>query len=449
MSPAATSLRCTGCGAAPAEDEPYPFRCPHAGSGDVDHVLKRILDAGRSVFPGPGEDDPSPFVRFRRLLHSYHRALAGGLDDAAYVELVRRLDRRVAAVDGRGFRETPFGRSALLSEALGFDPPGGVWVKDETRNVAGSHKGRHLMGILLHLEVAEHIGLVPPGRRPDLAIASCGNAALAAAVLARASGRPLRVLVPSGADARVLGRLARLGADVVVCERQPGVPGDPSYSRLLAALEEGAIPFTCQGNLNGLAIEGGETLAWEIAAAEARSGEPADHVVVQVGGGALASAVAQGLAEAHALGATGSRARLHTVQSAAVHPLERATRKVAALLPGGARPDDLAQALAAAAGERSRYMWPWEGEPESIATGILDDETYDWLAVVAGMLSTGGGALVVDEARLRAANELGTACGLDADPTGTAGIAGLVALLDSGVVRHDERVVVLATGATR
>ena len=30
-------------------------------------------------------------------------------------------------------------------------------------------------------------------------------------------------------------------------------------------LAAGAIPFTCQGNLNGLAIEGGETLGFELA----------------------------------------------------------------------------------------------------------------------------------------------------------------------------------------
>ena len=53
-----------------------------------------------------------------------------------------------------------------------------------------------------------------------------------------------------------------------------------------------------------------------------------------------------------------------------------------------------------AATHRSEFMWPWEEEPISIATGILDDETYDWLAVVEGMLLTGGVPLVVDEQTL-------------------------------------------------
>ena len=46
-----------------------------------------------------------------------------------------------------------------------------------------------------------------------------------------------------------------------------GVAGDPTYHRLQAAIADGALPFTCQGNENGLAIEGGETLGYEMAAA--------------------------------------------------------------------------------------------------------------------------------------------------------------------------------------
>ncbi len=53
-----------------------------------------------------------------------------------------------------------------LSDALGFDGDGGVWVKDETGNVSGSHKGRHLMGVLIHLAVMERCGLTRPRPPP-------------------------------------------------------------------------------------------------------------------------------------------------------------------------------------------------------------------------------------------------------------------------------------------
>ena len=400
------------------------------------------------------------FVRFRRLLHSYHRARAAGASDEDYVGLARRLDAAVAAVEGHGFDETPFARSDPLSEALGFAEPGGVWLKDETGNVAGSHKARHLMGVALHLEVAELVGLADPSARRTLAVASCGNAALAAAVVAAAAGRHLQVFVPPDANPAILERLGALGADVVACERRPGEHGDPPYLRLLDALAAGALPFTCQGNLNGLVIEGGETLGFEVAWALGEAGLDADHLVVQVGGGALASACSQAFAEATELGVLARRPALHTVQTIAAHPLERAYHKVWALLPragGGAAggdgllagPGELEAALHQAARHRSQFMWPWEHPPRSIATGILDDETYDWLAVVGGMLATGGRPVVVGEEGLLEANGLARKAGLDADATGTAGLAGLLELVAGGLVARHERVVVLLTGARR
>ena len=449
MSQPASRLVCWGCGGVPDPDAPYPFRCPDAGVGDVDHVLVRVLDPGRVRFPEGTAGATSPFVHYRRLLHSHHRATAGGMSDEEVVELAGRLDEAVARVAGSGFRPTPFVRSAPLSDRLGFSAAGGVWVKDETGNVAGSHKGRHLMGVLLHLEVAERLGLADPRSRPDLAIASCGNAALAAAVVARAGDRRLRVFVPVDADRVVLGGLRDLGAEVVTCERTTGTSGDPAYLRLQEALAAGALPFTCQGNENGLVIEGGETLGYEIVSDLRAAGHALDHLVVQVGGGALASACIQALDEATVLGALGHRPRVHTVQTTGGHPLERAYSRVRDGLGADPSPGEIDDALHRAAAHRSAYMWPWEGEPRSIATGILDDETYDWRAVVGGMLATGGRPLVVSEDNLARARELGNAAGYPVDPTGSSGLAGLLDLVADGTVGADHRVAVLFTGIDR
>jgi threonine synthase len=388
-------------------------------------------------------------VHYRRLLHSHHRATAGGLSDEEVVELISRLDDAVARVAGDGFRATPFGRVDTLSDRLGFSAAGGVWVKDETGNVSGSHKGRHLMGVLIHLEVAERLGLADPHARPALAIASCGNAALAAAVVARAADRTLRVFVPVDADPVVLSGLRELGADVVVCERTPDTVGDPAYVRLRAELADGALPFTCQGNENGLVIEGGETLAYEMVSALRDAGSSLDHLVVQVGGGALATACIQGFEEAVGLGALGRRPRVHTVQTTGGHPLERAYERVRATMSPSASASEIHRAVREAARHRSAFMWPWEGEPKSIAHGILDDETYDWRAVVDGMLTTGGRPLVVTEERLARAHELGHAAGYPVDPTGSSGLAGLLDLVAAGDVGPDDRVGVLFTGVDR
>jgi threonine synthase len=207
---------------------------------------------------------------------------------------------------------------------------------------------------------------------------------------------------------------------------------------LREALAGGALPFTCQGDLNGLGVVGGQTLAWELV----ESGVALDRLVVQVGGGALASACAEGLADAHALGATRARPRIDTVQTEGAWPLRRAHELVMA--HGGT------SALTYASHHRSEFMWPWEQEPHSIAHGILDDETYDWLAVVEAMCRTGGVPVVVAERSLEQAHELARAStGIPVDPTGSAGLAGLLTLREREVVHDGDRVAVLFTGIER
>jgi threonine synthase len=401
--------------------------------------------------PGAPGAPQQPFARYRKLLYSYQRARAAGWTDDDFLSLVHDCDAAVAAVDGRGFRPTPFARSEALSDALGFSRTGGVWVKDETANVAGSHKGRHLMGVLLHLELVERLGLAP-SPRPKLAIASCGNAAVAAAVIAAAGSWQLEVFVPGGAEPAVVARLEHLGAEVTVCPRPPGTAGDPTYESLKRAIAGGALPFTCQGNLNGLAIEGGETLGYEMVSGLLASAIELDHLVVQVGGGALASSCAQAFTEAVGAKALARLPRFHTVQTMCAHPLERAHRLVreGLLSPAtqaDAAPDDIDRALREAAAHRSIYMRPWPTEPKSIATGILDDETYDWLAVVGAMLRTGGQTTVVSEDLLGRARDLARAAGFRAGPTGGAGLAGLVALRSQGAVGPHERAAVIFTSA--
>ena len=345
--------------------------------------------------------------------------------DAAHA-LVRQLDARVATVDGTGFRTTPFARADRLSADLGFNSDGGVWVKDETGNVAGSHKARHLVSILLHLKAAELVGL--GGREPGLAIASCGNAALAAATLAAADHRELEVFVPTWASPAVVEALHRLRATVTVCPRRDDdAPGDPCVHRFREAVERGAVPFGVQGPENALALDAGRTLGWELCA---EAGPDLDRVFVQVGGGALAACVGRAFADA------GAHPRLHAVQAAGCAPMERAWRRAQEL------------GVAHAAEHWDECMWPWEDEPSSAADGILDDETYDWLGVLAAVDRDGGSVVVAPEAAIVEAHELGVAStGIEASATGTAGLAGLLAMRDQ--IGDGERVAVIFSGVER
>jgi threonine synthase len=400
----------------------------------------------------PTGEAPNPFLRYRELLSSFDMARAHGLSDDGYVDIVARLDAAIAGVDGHGFTATPFGRSAALSAHFGFSAGGGVWAKDETGNVSGSHKARHLMGVLIHLEVVERLGLAVHrgGESPRLAIASCGNAALAAAVVARAGGRPLEVFLPTTADPKVVARLEHLGARLTVCPRQQGMAGDPTYHRLQQAIRDGALPFTCQGPDNGLTIEGGKTLGYEMVSDLVRTGARLDRLFIQVGGGALASACIQGFQDAVRLGVPIPMPRIHAIQTEGGSPLKRAFDRMVQRIGSPAAPAAVAGALRYAATHRSEFMWPWDTEPKSIAHGILDDETYDWLAVVRAMCTTGGFPIVVSEQTLIEANALArTATAIDVDHTGSSGLAGLLHLHRAGGLPAHETVAILFTGVRR
>lgn len=410
-------FRCAVCGASVDIATPFAWRCPNATPADPYHVL-HLLRSGQGIagpvgqFPARKEtaEEVDPFVAYGPRLAWWAFAVANGMSDDA----CEALTHRVAG----DFRVTPFERSAHLSDALGLD----IWVKDETGNVAGSHKARHLVTILLHLLAAESLGMLT--ERPPLAIASCGNAALAAATLAARADWPIDVYVPTWIDPAMGDQLHGLGATVHPCERRADdPPGDPAMLRCREAIAHGAIPFTVQGPENAYCLDGGRTLGWEIAAQAAAAGLTLDRIVVQVGGGALAACVGAGL---------GPGVRLDTVQTEGCAPLADTWHAITMI----DHPERY----------WSQVMRPWP-DPHSIADGILDDETYDWIAVVQAMVESGGTPIVAAESDVVRAHELATAAGFRASPTGSAGLAGVLAA--RGLIHDHDRVAVIMSGVAR
>ena len=470
----------------------------------------------------------STFERYSRRLETSRLAETGAVSADGLASAVRELDGAVARVEGHGFDPTPFVPAPGLAAAVGIGDAE-LWVKDETGNVSGSHKARHLFGVALAHRLSDGSGVASPAddsvpvdmgpgggvagendvddlepggaEAPPYAIASCGNAALAAAVLARAVGRRIDVFVPTWANDAVLSRITELGGRVVRCEREPGVPGDPAHHAMLAAIEAGAVPFSCQGTETPATIDGGRTLAWEMvdALVEHDGGPPArlDRLFVQVGGGALATAVVTGLAAAVGRGDLARLPVIHAVQPEGNHPLVRAWDTLALEMraqkrAGGGRDRDyfldrilfaqaatqgtmdnrlrakLAEEMSPISDSRlrelvsrlrydpERYMRAWEEEPVSYASGILDDITYDWVDIVEAMLASGGWPLVASEDDFRRAHRLAHRhTGIDVCPTGASGLGGLLALTaasdgsGTAVVSPGERVAVLFTGRMR
>ncbi len=437
-------LVCAVCSAHVDIATPLSWRCPNATATDRRHALAFVTD-NAPVHRIVGTD---PLAAFRPFLAWDSFAAANGMSERARDAIVAELDARLAARGGGGLQITPFAHSAPLSAELGFVGHGGVWVKDETGQVGGSHKARHLATIMLHLRTTELLGLAPwkhEDRRPWLAIASCGNAAIAAARLAQSEDWPIRVFVPPTADPSVRAELDATGAQVIVCPRIAGdPPGDPCVLRFREAVVAGAVPFTAQGTENVWCLDGGRTIGWEMATQpDPDAGDDGDNVLdqdgargvldrvfVQVGGGALAACVAAGL------GSGGAATPLDLVQTQSCSPLARAWERAGPR--GRARP----------APRWAELMWPWEDVEPSAADGILDDETYDWIPLVEAMDRTGGRPVVVTEQQVADAHALvRRTTGIDASPTGTAGVAGLLAMRDQ--VGDRERVAVIVSGIDR
>lgn len=359
--------------------------------------------------------EQNPFLRYRTRLDSYQAVRDGHLTDDEFVTLVSEFDDAVRSVGGVGFHVTPvIDGAALVADTA---PHLRVSVKADVGNVSGSHKSRHLFGVALHLLVEQRMaGTELPDR---LAIASCGNAAMGAAVVARALDRALDVFVPTWAEANVTDQLDALGATVNRCERRDGEVGDPCYFRFKEAVADGSHSFSVQGTDTPTTFDGGRTLGWEIGE---QVGSP-DSLFIQVGGGALATAVGTALPDA----------RLHPVQAEGCAPLARTWERL--------KPDFDFDAAALT----PDYMTAWD-DPQSFATGILDDVTYDWLPLLRQTHASGGHPIVAPEPVIRSAWDLARrVTDVPVCSTGTAGLAGLL----SDPPETGEHVVVIFTGVDR
>lgn len=468
------------------------FGCPHARP-DREHTLEKQIqfpDAGRRTRDrirrrwDKGLKDP--FAVFRDILTS--RAL---LDDAGFLEILGTVQQRLESLEGRPFRITPLVQARELATAIGHQ--GRLWIKDETGNVSGSHKARHLMGSLLYIEALRR--LQPESAKPVLAVYSCGNAALGAAVVARAGGYELHAFVPEKVDAGIERMLRARNVRLQKLARRPQAAGDPCYLAFQRAVrEKGWRPFSCSGNDNWSNIEGGETLAWETLMQLRTHGCNPAALVLQVGGGALARSVARAFKTAKHMGMISVfpkifvcqpqggfpfvRAYLlalsYIAQSAglvfdladdpAADPLRRCAnfasfartrnaqiRQVAEFARRNFETRAVQRILEDALHGRKRLMWPWDAEPpHSLAHGILDDVTYDWYELLRDILKSGGRAVVVAEKNIARAWELaGSRTSMAPCATGSAGLAGFLQLQQDGDIGRHEAVVLFFTGRDR
>lgn len=468
--------------------------CPRAGEpgGKIgqEHILqKRIsgFQAGKLGADRKSGQRTDPFSLWQDLLASRYI-----ITESEYSDLLRRLQQKLIALEGDGFFETPLFEEGEITAAAGL-AWGRIWIKDETHNITGSHKGRHLFATLLYLEA---LRLRKKQTEKDiLAIYSCGNAALAASAVARAGGYELHAFVPREISPVVERMLIERGAVVEKIKRSSVGRGDPCYLAFREAVEhKGWLPFTCSGNDNWSNIEGGETLAWEFISGLEEEGRRLDKMIIQVGGGALGRSVIEGWLEFYRLGMVGYLPEFFGCQPEGSFPFVRAyylalkriaknnglacdlhykrqgdPRQEAAKIReysknGQSQIDQIIQfcrqnfdkpaikkSLKYIRDNRQEFMWAWDaGPPHSQAEGILDDITYDWYYLLEGILQSGGRAAVIPEEKIERAYELvKQSTQLEVSATGTAALAGLLELRAASVINPDAGVGLFFSGIER
>ncbi|MBI0583523.1 MAG: threonine synthase [Methanomassiliicoccus sp.] len=282
----------------------------------------------------------------------------------------------------------------------------GVHVKYEGANPTGSFKDR---GMTVGVTRAVELGCRTVG------CASTGNTSASLSAYAAKAGLSCIVLLPSGKVAA--GKLAQAmfyGAKVVMVDGN----FDDALQVTSQLAREGVLYLL--NSINPFRPEGQKTVAFEIV--DQLDFEVPDRIILPVGNAGNISAVHKALTEWKALGWIDRMPKLTGVQAAGSAPIVRAFRD-------------------------ERMDFEPEQHPETVATAIRIGNPVSGKKALKAIYDTGGVATdVTDEEILAAQRLLGRKEGIGVEPASAASIAGLIKLVDDGVVARDERVVCICTG---
>jgi threonine synthase len=327
---------------------------------------------------------------------------AGPLSMWRYADLLPAAAEGAVSL-GAGF--TPLVRADRLAAELGLRE---LWIKNDTLNPTGSFKDRV---VSVALTKAQELGF------KVAACASTGNLANSVAAHAAHAGMESVVFIPADLEAGKVVTTAVFGGRLIAVE------GNYDDVNRLCAELAGEHPSWAFVNVNVRTYyaEGSKTLAFETA--EQLGWQAPDHVVVPVASGSQLTKVAKGFKELWSVGLLDEEphVRISGAQAAGCSPV----------------------ATAFAAGRD--VVKPVK--PDTIAKSLAIGNPADGPYAIDAVRSSGGGfGCVTDDEVVAGIRLLARTEGIFAETAGGVTIASLVQLVDSGVVRPDERVVALVTG---
>ncbi|MCK4546844.1 MAG: threonine synthase [Candidatus Eisenbacteria sp.] len=296
---------------------------------------------------------------------------------------------------------TPLYRTESLGSEIGCPD---LFLKDDGRNPTASFKDRaSAVGIAKAMESGNNI----------ITCASTGNAASSLAGLCASLGLRSVIFVPATAPRAKIAQLLVYGARIVLVEGTYDQAFDLCYDTAQSCA------WYCRNTgINPYLSEGKKTAALEIA--EHLNWEAPDKVFVSVGDGCIIGGLWKGFHDLLEIGLLDRMPQIIGVQAEGCQPIRQAI-------------------------ETGKPVEPVS--PDTIADSISVGRPRDALKAVRAIRNSGGFALAVpDEEILDAMRTLGRSTGIFGEPAGVTGFAGLRQALRDGLVRSDERVVVLITG---
>lgn len=320
-----------------------------------------------------------------------------------YREVMPVLDDANIVSLGEGM--TPLLHTGRLGESLGLSR---LYVKDEGLNPTGTFKAR---GMSAAVSRAKELGV------SSIAIPSAGNAAAALAAYCARAGLAATVFMPADAPDIAKAESKLTGADVYLVN---GLIGDAG--KIVKENREKNSWWDVSTLKEPYRVEGKKTMGYELA--EQFNWTLPDVIIYPTGGGTGLVGMWKAFEEMEAMGwIDDRRPRMVSVQTKGCAPIVRAFE----------RGDEFAEPIA---------------DAHTIAGGLrVPGAIADYLILDALRSSGGTAVAVADDDLVPAMQEMGRQEGISASLEGSATLAGLRVLMERGLVKADETIVLFNTGS--
>jgi threonine synthase len=346
-----------------------------------------------------------------------------GADLWRYREVLPVVDEANIVTLGEGW--TPLFKTDRLAANLpiGLD----LYIKDEGQNPTQSFKAR---GMTAAISMAKELGVT------KLAVPSAGNAAGALAAYAALAGMEANIFMPADTPRANIVECQQTGAHVTLVD---GLITD--CGKIVADRKDEMGWFDVSTLKEPYRVEGKKTMGYELfeqfsalssphqgGVDEALGGRGGsflpDVIMYPTGGGTGLIGMWKAFDEMEQIGWIGSeRPRMVSVQSETCAPIVRAFH----------------------AGER--FADEFE-DASTVASGLRVPKAIGDFLILDAIRASGGTAVTVTDAELTAAvAEIGALTGIFTAPEGAACLPALRKLIDQGLVREGESVVIFNTGS--